>query len=67
MGSITFTLNDLTTPETRSTRVEETSMNEINCIKQYSRLISIERAGMNQVDRHFEDLEYLNSISIQYL
>ena len=33
---------------------------------QYSKLISIEHNGMNQVDRHFEDLEYLNMINIQY-
>ena len=35
-------------------------------IKQYSKLISIEHSGMNKVDRHFEDLEYLNTINIQY-
>ena len=35
-------------------------------IKQYSKLISIEHTGMNQVDQHFEDLEYLNTINIQY-
>ena len=29
-------------------------------------MISIEHNGMNQVDRHFEDLEYLNTINIQY-
>ena len=33
---------------------------------QYSKLISIEHSGMNKVDRHFEDLEYLNTINIQY-
>ena len=46
-------------------------MNEIKSIKQYSKLISIEHSGMNdqthhQVDRHFEDLEYLNTSNIQY-
>ena len=51
--------------------MEETSMNEIKSIKQYSKLISIELSGMNdhtdhQVDWHFEDLEYLNTINIQY-
>ena len=35
-------------------------------INQYSKWISIEHSGMNQVDRHFEDLEYLNTINIQY-
>ena len=57
----------------------ETSMNEIKSIKQYSKLISIELSGMDkqalfdhylqqkhQVARHFEDLEYLNTINIQY-
>ena len=47
--------------------MEETSMNEIKSIKQYSKLISIELPGMNQADWHFEDLEYLNTINIQYL
>ena len=41
-------------------------MNQIKSIKLYSKLISIEFPGMNQVDRHFEDLEYLNTINIQY-
>ena len=41
-------------------------MNEIKSIKQYSKLISIELPRMNQVDRHFEDLEYLNTVNIQY-
>ena len=41
-------------------------MNQIKSIKLYSKLISIEHVGMNQVDRHFEDLEYLNTINIQY-
>ena len=44
----------------------ETSMNEIKSNKQYSKLISIEHPGMNEVYRHFEDLEYLNTINIQY-
>ena len=49
----------------------ETSMNEIKSIKQYSKLISIELSGMDdsiekQVDWHFEDLEYLNTINIPY-
>ena len=30
-------------------------------------MISIELSGMNQVARHFEDLEYLNKINVQYL
>ena len=51
---------------TRSARMEETSMNEIKSRKQYSKLISIEHAGMNEADRHFEDLECLNTINIQY-
>ena len=42
-------------------------MNEIKSIKQYSKLLSIELSGMNQVGQHFEDLEYLNKINIQYL
>ena len=46
--------------------IEETSMNQIKSIKLYSKLISIEHARMNQVGRHFEDLEYLNTIYIQY-
>ena len=41
-------------------------MHEIKSIKQYSKLISIEKTQTNQVDRHFEDLEYLNTINIQY-
>ena len=42
-------------------------MNQIKSIKLYSKLISIEHNGMNnQVARHFEDLEYLNTINIQY-
>ena len=50
--------------------MEETSMNEIKSSKQYSKLISIELPQMNddnnhQVDWHFEDLEYLNTINIQ--
>ena len=35
-------------------------------INQYSKLISIEHTRMNEVDRHFEDLEYLNNINVQY-
>ena len=50
---------------TRPARMEETSMNEIKSIKQYSKLISIEHTGMNQIVWHFEDLEYLNTINIQ--
>ena len=50
--------------------MEETSMNEIKSIKQYSKLISIEHTRMDKkshhVDWHFEDLEYLNTIKIQY-
>ena len=45
-------------------------MNEIKSIKQYSKLISIERFGMDDHNQlrigHFEDLEYLNTINIQY-
>ena len=41
-------------------------MNEIKPINQYSKLISIEHNGMNKVARHFEDLEYLNTINFQY-
>ena len=33
---------------------------------QYSKLIFLDDIGMNQVIWHFEDLEYLNIISIQY-
>ena len=51
---------------TRSARMEATSMNEIKSIKQYSKLISIEHTGMNEKDRQIEDLEYLNTINIQY-
>ena len=46
--------------------MEETSMNEIKSIKQYSILILIELSQMNEVDRHFEDSEYLDQINIQY-
>ena len=50
-----------------SARMEETSMNEIKSIKQYSKLISIELSWMNdKVAWHFEVLEYLNTINIQY-
>ena len=52
---------------TRSARMEETSMNEIKSIKQYSILISFEHTRMNRkVVRHFEDSEYLDQIDIQY-
>ena len=49
----------------------ETSMNEIKSIKQYSKLMSIELPGMDdhtnhKVAWHFEDLEYLNTINIQF-
>ena len=44
--------------------MEETSMNEIKSIKQYSKWIL--HTGMNQAARHFEGLEYLNTIIIQY-
>ena len=33
---------------------------------QYSKLISIEHIGMANEDRLFEDLEYLNTINVQY-
>ena len=46
--------------------MEETSMNQIKSIKLYSKLISIELPRMNEVVWHFEDLEYLNTINIQY-
>ena len=46
--------------------MEETSMNQIQSIKLYSKLISIEHTRMKQVAWHFEDLEYLNTINIQY-
>ena len=51
---------------TRLASMDETSINEIRQIKQYSKLISIELSEMNQVSRHFEDLEYLNTINIHY-
>ena len=51
---------------TRIRNFLETSMNEFKSIKQYSKLISIEHTWMNQVDWHFEVLEYLNTINIQY-
>ena len=41
-------------------------MNEIKSNKKNSKLISIEHTGMNQEAQHFEDLEYLNTIIIQY-
>ena len=41
-------------------------MNQIKSIKLYLKLISIEHTRMNMVARHFEDLEYLNTINIQY-
>ena len=46
--------------------MEETSINEIKPIKQFSELISIELPGMNQVALFVEDLEYLNIINIQH-
>ena len=46
--------------------MEETSTNEIKSIKQYSKLISIEHTRMDEVVQRFEDLEYLNTINIQY-
>ena len=39
---------------------------EINSIKQYSILISIEHFGMKYAYWHFEDLEYLYTINNQY-
>ena len=39
---------------------------EIKSIKLYSKLISIELHGMNEVTWYFEDLEYLNMINIHY-
>ena len=45
-------------------------MNEKKSIKQYSKLISIEHTGMDDANQqgigHFVDLEYLNTINIQY-
>ena len=46
--------------------MEGTSMNEIQSIKHYSKLISIEQNRMTYIDGHFEDLEYLDTINIQY-
>ena len=46
--------------------MEETSMKEMKSSKQYSKLISIQHSGMNEVDKHVEDLGYLNAINIQY-
>ena len=50
--------------------MEETSIKEIKSIKQYSKLISIEHTGMDDDNQkgigHFEDLEYLNTINVQY-
>ena len=41
--------------------------NQINqAIKQYSKLIRIVHNGMTQIAWHFEGLEYLNTINIQY-
>ena len=41
--------------------------NQINqSSKQYSKLIRIEHNGMTQIARHFEGLEYVNTINIQY-
>ena len=40
--------------------------NQIKSIKLYPKLISIEHTRMNQVAWHFEDLEYLYTINIQY-
>ena len=51
---------------TKSAREGETSMNEIKWFKQYSKLILIELAGMKQVEWHFDALEYLIKINIQY-
>ena len=56
--------------EIKQARMEETPMNEIKSIKQYSKLISIEHTGMDDHNQqgiwHSEDLEYLNTINIQY-
>ena len=46
--------------------MEGTSMNEIKSIKQYSKLISIELSEMTYVAWPLVDLEYLNTINIQY-
>ena len=51
----------------RSAKMEETSGNQIKCNNKYSKLISIELLWMNQVEQHFEDLEYLNINSIHDL
>ena len=41
--------------------------NQINqSNKQYSKLIRIVHNGMTQIAWHFEGLEYLNTINIQY-
>ena len=54
---------------TRLARKGETSMNKIksNQINQYSKLISFEHIGMKKVAWHFEYLEFLNTIKIQYI
>ena len=46
--------------------MEETSMNEIKSINQYSKLISIELSEMTYVAWPLVDLGYLNTINIQY-
>ena len=40
-------------------------MYDFKSIILYSKWISIELSGMKEVARHFEDLEYLNTINIQ--
>ena len=48
--------------------MDETSINEIipNQSHQYLKLISIELPWMHKIDRHVEDLEYLNTINIPF-
>ena len=41
-------------------------MNQIKLIKQYSKLISFEHSWMNEVARHFANLEYLNTTNMHY-
>ena len=46
---------------TRSARMGETSMNGIDSIKQYLKLIYIELPRKHQVSQQFEDWEYLKT------
>ena len=46
--------------------IRATSINEMKSSKQYSRWISIVHDKMKQEIRQTEDLEYLNTINIQF-